>query len=170
MPITYEPIATTTLGSAASSVTFSSISGSYTDLVLVIRTQVSATTAYINLQFNNDTASNYSCTRIYGNGSTVASDRFSSRPEIDAGFMPGADGNGQGTIIANVMNYSNATTYKTSLIRWETEQGASGSKYTVAEVGLWRSTAAITTINLSVNGGTNFNSGSTFTLYGIKSA
>ena len=32
---TYEPIATTTLGSAASTITFSSISGSYTDLILV---------------------------------------------------------------------------------------------------------------------------------------
>ena len=34
--MTYEPIETQTLDSAAASVTFSSISGSYTDLVLVI--------------------------------------------------------------------------------------------------------------------------------------
>jgi hypothetical protein len=36
MAITYEPIATTTLGTALqTSVTFSTISGSYTDLVLI---------------------------------------------------------------------------------------------------------------------------------------
>jgi hypothetical protein len=170
VPATYEPIATTTLGSAQSSVTFASISGSYTDLVLVIRTQLSgASNAFIAMNFNNDTSSNYSITRVYGNGSTATSDKFSNQGSIDAGFMPGADGTGQGTIIAHIMNYSNTTTYKTSLVRWESQAGASTKQYTAAEVGLWRSTSAISEIDLAPNG-TNFNSGSTFTLYGIKSA
>jgi hypothetical protein len=170
MPITYEPIATTTLGTAAASVTFSTISGAYTDLVLVLQTSSShsASNAVI-MQFNNDTGSNYSLTRIIGDGSSATSDRFSSVTSIDAGFLPANNGTGNGTIIANIMNYSNATTYKTVLGRWESMNAASGSRYTVAEVGLWRNTSAITEIDLKFVTG-NLVAGSTFTLYGIKAA
>jgi hypothetical protein len=67
---TYTPIATTTLGTAAASVTFSSISGSYTDLVLIIAgVQSVADVPYI--QFNSDTATNYSRTQLSGDGSSV---------------------------------------------------------------------------------------------------
>ncbi len=172
MPATYEPIATTTLSNAANTITFSSISGSYTDLVLVMRATNSSSVGNqpVLMTFNNDTGNNYSITRIYGNGSTPTSDRFSTQTSIDAGFLPGSNGTGPGTIIANIMNYSNATTYKTVLYRWESEAAASGSKYVVAGVGLWRNTSVITEIDLAFGGGFNFNSGSTFTLYGIKAA
>jgi len=75
MPITYEPIATTTLSSAQSSVTFSSISGSYTDLVLVFSdVKLSSGDSAIDIQVGNgsvDTSSNYSFT-IFGARSTSA--------------------------------------------------------------------------------------------------
>ena len=66
MAITYEPIATTTLGTAAASVTFSTISGAFTDLVLVM---AFANTGVGNgndilMQFNSDSGSNYSRTFI----------------------------------------------------------------------------------------------------------
>lgn len=170
MPTTYEPIATTTLGSATNTVTFSSIPSTYTDLIVVIRTQLSAVSnQYIKMNFNNDTGSNYSNTRLLGNGSSATSDRASNATDIDSGFMPAADGTGQGTIIANIMNYSNSTTYKTSLIRWESQAGVSTKQYVAAEVALWRSTSSINEIDL-VSNNSNFNSGSTFTLYGIKAA
>jgi len=59
MPTTYEPIATTTLGSATASITFSTISGAYTDLVLVASiTGVSvATDPWIRI--NSDTGANF---------------------------------------------------------------------------------------------------------------
>lgn len=65
---TYFPIANTTLSSAAASYTFSSISGSYTDLVLVIGGTLSADIS-AGIYFNGDTGTNYSTTRMYGNGS-----------------------------------------------------------------------------------------------------
>jgi hypothetical protein len=59
MAITYEPIATTTLGTAEASVTFSTISGAYTDLVLVIEGTFANywfwQVADILMQFNGDT-------------------------------------------------------------------------------------------------------------------
>ena len=72
MAITYEPIATTTLGSAQASVSFSSFSG-YTDLVLVCVATTASDDQFLSVQFNGDTGSNYSNTYMTGNGSTATS-------------------------------------------------------------------------------------------------
>jgi hypothetical protein len=69
-------------------------------------------------------------------------------------------------VLLQFMNYSNATTYKTVLSRSNVAASASVS----ANVGLWRNTAAITSIKLYVYPSYNFVAGSTFTLYGIKAA
>jgi hypothetical protein len=77
---TYVPIATQTLGSATASVTFSSIPATYTDLVLIVAAQ-NVTASGVNnmaLVLNSDGGTNYSMTRLSGNGSTVSSDRASS--------------------------------------------------------------------------------------------
>ena len=157
MASTYEKIATTTLGSATATVTFSSISGAYTDLVLVINgTLTGSAVKYIN--FNGVTTS-YSCTTLIGSGSAASSGRYTD-PYID---VSNSSTNPFVNII-QINNYSNSTTFKTYLAR----QGAASTS-TEAIVGLWRSTAAIT--SLSVNTSSNaFASGSTFTLYGIKAA
>ena len=161
MTATYEKIATTTLGSSAASTTFSSISGAYTDLV-VVNNIIGAGTGYPSYRFNSDTGSNYSITQLYGNGTTAGSDRapnysgivipFPDRYTTSAGYME----------IANIQNYSNTTTYKTLLGR----SGNAGSG-TSAVVGTWLNTAAITSITITALDA-NFASGSTFTLYGIK--
>ena len=60
---TYTPIATQTPGSNTASISFSSIPGTYTDLVLVIDNAFTASGGYsYSLSFNDDTASNYSNT------------------------------------------------------------------------------------------------------------
>lgn len=161
MPRTYEPIATNTLGSAAASVTFSSITATYTDLVIIYSGN-QVTQDNFTLQFNSDTATNYSATTLYGDGSSAASQRFSSTPSI---YGPILDATTQSNLISQIQNYSNTTTYKTTIIR-----GNSSSFRTTATVGLWRSTSAITSVKCQILGGSNFNTGSTFTLYGIKAA
>jgi len=160
MAITYEPIATTTLSSAAASVTFSSISGSYTDLVLVSNWTVS-TQNNLLMTFNSDTGSNYSETVLLGDGSSATSSRQTSATSIRVGFAGSASS--KVINIINIQNYSNATTYKTTVYRWNSEE------YVSARVGLWRNTSAITSIVLTASTG-NIASGSTFSLYGIKSA
>jgi len=110
MPSTYTPIATQTLGSAAASVTFSSISGTYTDLVLVAAFAATGG-GYCQLVLNGDTTiSNYSRTYIVGNGSAALSGR-SSTPYF-AGFSTG-----QMNFIMNFMSYSSTNTYKTMVNR-----------------------------------------------------
>jgi hypothetical protein len=163
MPNTYTELRQTVVGTATPSVTFdlTGISG-YTDLVIVINSKLASTTStYMN--FNGDTAGNYSLTRIYGNGSTAVSDRIGTNlTGIDVSYTGSGDGN---NVIINVMNYSNSTTNKTSLNRWNT---AGSTGYVGANVSLWRNTAAITSITFSNS--VNFSVGSTFSLYGIANA
>jgi len=161
---TYTPIATTTLGSAQASVTFSSISGSYTDLVLIINGALSSSTADILLTFNSDSGSNYSTTKLAGSGSSAISSRVSNQNSIPLEWYAYLDTTYAYNSITNIFNYSNTTTYKTLIAR--ANQAATGVN---ANVGLWRSTSAITTILLTASAST-FVSGSTFTLYGIAAA
>jgi hypothetical protein len=165
MPATYEPISTQTLGSAVPTVTFSSIPSTYTDLVLVYEAGNSGDIYDGTFaRFNGDTGSNYSWTYLLGNGSSAISGRESSVTRTGAG----ASGASRGMSTIQLMNYANTTTYKTILTR-RSVVDASGNSMG-AEVGLWRSTAAISTVALTVQSGTNFDAGSTFTLYGIKAA
>lgn len=159
MPSTYTPVATTTLGSSASSVTFSSISGTYTDLILVANYTVTNADQFLTVQFNGDTGSNYSYTNVYGEGTAAASDRVSNTTAGRIAFY----GSDQSNLIVNIMNYSNTTTYKTSISRDNT------NTYVVARVNLWRSTSAISSIYIFPTG-FNIAAGSTFTLYGVKNA
>jgi hypothetical protein len=164
MATTYEPIATTTLGSAQSSVTFSSISGSYTDLVLITNSATGVNDIDMYIQVNSDTATNYSWTRLSGNGSAAASSRGSnSSLGYRVGNMSGSNV-GQNNAIVQFLNYSNTTTNKTILSR-----SNNASLLVEAYVGLWRSTSAITSMDIKTQSG-NFSIGSTFTLYGIKAA
>ena len=164
MAITYEPIATQTLGSAAASVTFSSISGSYTDLVLVTNASNASTDSAMYMQFNTDTASNYSSTRLSGDGTSATSATTANTVFVVAG-RANATGSISANGIAQIMNYSNTTTYKTTITRANNAASISG-----AYVGMWRNTAAITSILVYSANAANISSGSTFTLYGIKSA
>ena len=160
---TYEPIATNTLNSAAANVTFSSISGSYTDLIIVCNAKGTSSQS-VRMQFNSDTATNYSSTQLSattGDG-LVNSARFTNVDEIRIGYyQSGLSTTDFLPCIIQIQNYSNSTTYKTALGR--------SAQQSVETVGLWRSTSAITAVKLYPASG-NFESGSTFTIYGIAAA
>ena len=158
---TYTPIATTTLGSATNSYTFSSIPSTYTDLVIVWN-GATATSNNVSLQFNSDTANNYSVTRMRGTGTAAESSRWSN---IGLMFGPNPDTTGTSTVIWQIMNYSNSTTYKTAIAKGGGAGGEVG-----AYVGLWRNTAAITSTTVLIGGSVNMNVGTTLTLYGIQAA
>jgi hypothetical protein len=154
---TYTPIATTT-SSSSSTITFSSIPSTYTDLVLVI-SGANSGSGVKSVQFNSDTGANYSCTTLIGNGSTAYSGSYSTA-YLD---VWNAGTNDYNTIV-QFQNYSNSTTYKTYLSRQNT--AAVGTE---AIVGLWRSTAAISTIAINISSN-NFGTTTTFSLYGITAA
>jgi hypothetical protein len=165
---TYTPIARTTLTSAASSVTFSNISSSYTDLILISSLGGSSTGQAIICRLNGDTGSNYSYTALKGNGTSASSERASSQGQSRISVGIGTSTSASDLIIStHFLNYSNTTTNKTFISR--ANKAPSGDAGAEASVALWRSTAAITSILVAPTSG-DFVSGSTFTLYGILAA
>lgn len=163
---TYVALSTQTLGSAVSSITFSSIPQGYTDLLLVFNGTTSAS-ANPTYWLNGDSGTNYSGTTVSGNGSTVSTTRNSNAGYGGLGTYFGGVGAGNQCVMTiSVLNYSNSTTFKTVLTRLGV-----AAQYTEATVSLWRSTAAVNsfTLNTFNNGGT-YSAGSTFTVYGIANA
>lgn len=162
MPTTYNKIATTTLSSAQSTVTFTSVDQSYTDLVVVVSGIMSSGgTAGIILYFNNDTGTTYSADQLDGNGSSGACYRDTNSNGMNLGILSGGN---QGNTIFHIMNYSNSTTNKSVLAR-----GNNGTGYVRLAIGCWRNTAAINRLDFN-NPSTTFASGTTFTIYGVKAA
>jgi hypothetical protein len=160
---TYTPLATNTLGTAVASVTFSSISGAYTDLVIICTGDGVGNTG-IGMQYNGDNGNNYSATFLEGSGTAAESERQSSTNYVRVAWNSIWDTTTRSTIIINIQNYSNATTYKTSINR-----SNNSARYVEAIVGLWRNTNAITSVTLT-GVSNNLAVGSTFTLYGIAAA
>jgi hypothetical protein len=160
---TYTPIATSTVtGSSTTTVTFSSIPATYTDLI-IISNYIAAGNNYLMMRFNSDTGNNYSRTEILGTGSSVSNFNGSNEPYayISSVYAP----TGQiATFVSHIMNYANTTTFKSLISR-----GNNSTIGTSPVINMWRSTSAINTILLTPIG-TGFNVGSTFTIYGIAAA
>lgn len=163
MAFTYEPIQTQTVGTAVSTVTFSSIPQTYTDLVLVVNAGLTSAGNDLRLRFNSDTGTNYSRTGLYADGSSVYSYTNSNSDNVISPQFAGTVGSG--TFIANIINYSNTSINKTVLLR-----SGYASGYIFLQTGLWRNTAAISTIECGITSATTYLVGSVFTLYGVKNA
>lgn len=165
MPSTYEKIATTTLSSAQQTITFSSISASYTDLVLIASRRYSnVVTGSENtfIRFNNDSGANYSTN--YVNNPTGAG-KINNTNQLYTSAGGNEVSERYSVDIWNIMNYSNATTYKTSIINHDF-----GTVMLQKWLGVWLNTAAINRIDIIGTGSATFATGSTFTIYGIKAA
>jgi hypothetical protein len=162
MPATYEPIATTTLGSATATISFTSISASYTDIRVVLVGSHETTATTLRMQVNSDTGTNYSYTELIGDGATASSSRGTSSSRINCG---NANFNNTQPSLITVDWFSYAgSTNKTCLVTASQDRNGSGS--VLRTVGLWRSTSAITSVQLFPATG-NFAAGTTATLYGI---
>lgn len=163
MPATYEPIATTTLSSAATTITFSSIPGTYTDLRLVASC-VFVSGTQVRIRFNSDTGSNYSRTLILGDGTSAISDRNSNQST----YTPSRDPFSSNQLFTfDIFSYAGST--NKSLLS-TASQDANGSGNIVNGVGLWRNTGAITSIDFFSADANTLASGTTVTLYGILKA
>ena len=156
---TYEPIATTTLSSNQSTVTFSSIPSTYTDLVVIANATLSTGVGF-GIYFNSDTGSNYSFMYVYGDGTNAAAGANATTTRINIG-----NGNATySTYKASIQDYANTTTHKTVI-----SSGGLATEYAIAYAGQWRSTSAINSITFQPASGT-INTGTTFTIYGIAAA
>ena len=161
---TYTPLANITLGSSAATVTFSSISQAYRDLVLVYDGRNNSANAGIRVRINGDTAANYYWVSAWGDGSTTG-----SSASVDSYLILSNGGASSLTVNANfimhLMDYSATDKHKSVLAR---ENQPSGATYndTSMYAHRWASTSAITSLAISYTSGSII-AGSTLALYGI---
>ena len=171
MPATYEPIASTTLGTAATTVTLSAIPQTFTDLILVTRYRSTGGGSELYMWPNGDSASNetkFSRTFLYGNGSSAASGR--QNPGNNGGYAGSigwATNAGTNTSIVQMMSYTNPNVFKTSLVNLDIVQSAG---FVSRQVNLYMSTSAVSSLLFGLYPGQSFEVGTTFSLYGIKAA
>jgi hypothetical protein len=165
----YESISTTTLGSATASVTFSSIPATYTHLQIraIHRNSTAATSDnWAIAEFNSDTtAANYYAHNLYGSGANPAGAGSSASNLYFTSLNNNNTASAFGATVIDILDYANTNKYKTSRVLngWD----ANGSGFIYLNSGLWKNTAAISSITLKANTN-NFVTYSSFALYGIK--
>lgn len=164
----------TVTSGGTSSVTFSSIPATYTDLVVKVsgRSANSNTQDYAYLQFNGSSGGTaYSDKRLEGTGSSAISEQDTATDRIYFAYvLPGATAtaNTFGNIELYIPNYAGSTNKSVS-IDGVPENNTTGITYTTLTAGLWASTAAITSLTIGA-GNVGLVQYSTFYLYGIKNS
>jgi hypothetical protein len=169
----FTQIARTVLGSPSATVTFSSL-GSFNHLQLVINAACSGavTGDFVDLQANGDAGSNYqwqyagaiggSTNTFHGSGTATG--------HIGNVSCASAPANAQGIVNFTLEDYATTTFSKqgTGTTGYVADTVYTGNLFNATFYWIWTSTSAITSIVLSLTGGSNFITGSTFTLYGLN--
>lgn len=159
--------------SSATTVDFTSISGSYNTLkVLAFHADTATGTgrSTVRVILNNDsTAANYTSAQRAGaqNGVALVSALASSTKGVQVGSSPNAGTTGAtGSLELTLIGYA-GTTFQKTIAGWfaEEDDGANGTLG--SHVSRWKSTSAVTRITFQTDG-TAFTDGSTFTLYGVN--
>jgi len=168
----YESIQTVTLTGTQASIEFTSIPATYSHLQirLMARSNRSAVVAdSFQLQFNSDTGSNYDDHYLIGDGSSAASGAEVSNTFVSLYRIAGAGASAStfGVSVTDILDYKNTNKYTT--VRGLSGIDNNGDGRVSLGSGLWRNTAAITSIKLFPNGGSSsFVQYSTAALYGVK--
>ena len=169
MPATYEPIATTTLGSNAAEIEFTGIPSTYTDLKVVMQF-APTTTMYLVGRFNNDGALAYSETTLYGQGSgSPISTNHSAYTIWQIEPFTFSSGN---TYLFTMDIYDYARSGVAKAFSQTVAADQNGSGYIYYSVGYWNRTSVINSLKMyyQIDGINYFAAGTTATVYGILRA
>lgn len=165
------PLQTITVGSTSVvTISFTDIPQNYEHLQIrgTGRTTRANNTDVLRVRYNSDTASNYSVHVLNGDGSVPES--FASTSQIYQQIYTVAGNNATSSVFGNfimdILDYSNSNKNKT--LRQLAGVDNNGSGVVALSSGLWRNTAAVTSIDITAIG--SFSQYSSFALYGIKRA
>lgn len=170
MANTWTKIASTTTSSAVGDVTFFSIPNTYTDLC--IKGSARMTSAYTTVEYymilNNDGSTLYSGVLGQGYNTTVQSTRVSNTTYANIFNAPAANSTAgvYGAMSVYIPNYANTTAFKSYFQEGVGEINTTAGNNLMFSAGLYRSTAAIFQLTMLPTG--NWETNTTFTLYGIK--
>jgi hypothetical protein len=161
----YESIATVTLGSSQSDITFSSIAGTYKHLQIRGIGFASSNGLTFRLRLNSDTTSSYATHYLVGDGASVSAGAITSTTSIIAGTAPEST-TIAGALVCDILDYANVNKNKTTRSFAGADMNGSGG-YATMYSGVWLKTDAVTSVTLTLLAN-SFTAGSTFALYGIK--
>ena len=160
---TYIALANITLGSSASSVTFSSIPATYRDLVLVVDGAMASAGAF-SLRINSDSGTNYPQMMMRAEASSTSSSDPSSG-QLFYGSWSTVETSQRYQGVWNIMDYSATDKHKTVLLRCFYRTASTTSSE--AHAGRWANTAAITSLQV-LSGTGSFAATTAISLYGIS--
>lgn len=165
MTATEDLIASTTLGSAATTITFSSVPSTYTNLRIVLR-GACASQAFPVIRLNGDTGTNY----IYLSLEAVGTSQYSyAGNSNDYAYLTGGtcewNNSKISTLKIDVLGYKNTNTRTNILTQNSADQNQAGGGVSLT-TNTWANTATVTTIELGARG-VNFLTGTTASLYGL---
>lgn len=167
MPTTYDSIATTTLGSASNSVTFSSIPQTYTDLRLIWRITSSSVGTDTLVRFNGNSSADKYITYIGGTGSSNTIGNLNAQTSFYTSLFDSTSQTQPVFLTLDIMNYR-TTHYKSFLATALFDKNGSGGP--CLTVGTWPQSSAIDSITCFLDAGATMAAGTTLTLYGILKA
>lgn len=164
-------ITETNIAVATGTVSFTSIAGTWRDLEVVARgrSDRAVTLTGVLLRFNADSGSNYDSQHVQGNGTIAQAAQAFGGTSLAIGYMTGtsATANFPAVCTARIFDYRGTTFQKMILADANLRTAASaGNMYVEKRSGAWRSTAAITQVDVICDTG-NFIAGSVVSLYGL---
>jgi hypothetical protein len=156
--------------SGTGTVSFTSIPGTYRDLMLVIRGRGTNASTFVTakLTFNNDTGSNYDRQRLQATNASVAASALAAQTSIDIADIAAANAPTSAADVSTIeiADYRGTTFQKAVKATSSVKTNAAATGWAAdVRVGWWRSTAAITRVDLVLTAG-NFVAGSVVSLYG----
>lgn len=155
-------ISTVTLTTTASTISFTSISSSYTNLRLTYQGKVTSGYGNFFLRFNADTGANYDYQTMDGVGASASPSQTFATNYISVGLIGGVVGGG--TI--DIPNYKGSTLNKVAIGQGYMLYGtSSGQMIVLNHGGRWRNTSAITQLDFTCDAG-DFQAGTVVSLYG----
>ena len=165
----YDSLATVTLSSSASSITFAGIPSGYKHLQL--RAMMLTSTSGVDapyLRYNGDTGSNYTLHTLLGEGVAARAQGYANQSSINiGGFWNGTVGSFPSVSVIDVLDYASVNKYKTTRTLTGQDNNSTLGSVGIGS-GLWQSTSAINSITIFNSGSTTFSQYSSFALYGIR--
>lgn len=170
----YESIASASGTGSSATITFSSIPSTYQHLQIrgIARNTNASNRADLGIRLNGDTGSNYAQHNLYGNGSSASAGSNTGGTSAFVGWTTAANATADimGAAIIDILDYNSTTKNKTirAFVGEDLNSATTDATVWLAS-GLWLNTNAITSLSLYAAFG-NFNTQTTFALYGIKGA
>ena len=171
MANTFELISAVTVGAGgASTITFSSIPATFTDLCVKVaaRSDFASSRTNLTLDFNGLTT-NRSYRNVRGYDSNTVGSVSASNSIV--GYVPAASATSStfGNTEIYIPNYASSSAYKSISSDTTAENNSSTAWMLGLVASLWSANSAITSITLDIDDG-NFIQYSTAYLYGVKNA